>query len=134
MNRPVHFEIYAQDPARAATFYKTVFGWKIDQWGENQYWMVVTGEEDKENPSKYPGINGGMMIRKGDAPVDGQPVNAYVCSLFVENIDESIAKIEAAGGKMAVAKFAFPGMAWQAYYKDTEGNIFGLHQADQNAK
>jgi len=25
-------------------------------------------------------------------------------------------------------------MAWQAYYKDTEGNIFGIHQTDKNAK
>jgi hypothetical protein len=25
-------------------------------------------------------------------------------------------------------------MAWQGYYKDTEGNIFGIHQPDPNAK
>jgi predicted enzyme related to lactoylglutathione lyase len=31
-------------------------------------------------------------------------------------------------------KFAIAGMAWQAYYKDTEGNIFGIHQADKAAK
>lgn len=134
MNRVVHFEIHAEDPKRAAAFYTAVFGWKIEQWGDQPYWMIVTGEEDKENPSKYPGINGGLMIRKGPAPTEGQAVNAYVCSVTIENIDETIQKIEAAGGTMAVAKFAFPGMAYQAYYKDTEGNIFGLHQPDENAK
>ena len=31
-------------------------------------------------------------------------------------------------------KFALPGMAWQGYYIDTEGNTFGIHQPDVNAK
>ena len=28
---------------------------------------------------------------------------------------------------------ALPGMAWQGYYLDTEGNTFGLHQTDPDA-
>jgi predicted enzyme related to lactoylglutathione lyase len=27
-----------------------------------------------------------------------------------------------------------PGLGWLAYYKDTEGNIFGMMQPDPNAK
>lgn len=130
MNRIVHFEIHAEDPKRAIKFYQDVFGWKLDQWGDQQYWMVMTAEKD----STEPGINGGLLIRRGEAPAEGQAVNAYVCTMQVDNIDEMIAKVEAHGGKVAVPKFAFPGMAWQAYYKDTEGNIFGLHQPDVNAK
>ena len=38
------------------------------------------------------------------------------------------------GGKVAMPKYALPGMAWQGYYIDTEGNIFGIHQPDENAK
>jgi predicted enzyme related to lactoylglutathione lyase len=30
-------------------------------------------------------------------------------------------------------KFALPGMAWQGYFVDTEGNTFGIHQPDENA-
>lgn len=130
MNRPVHFEIYAEKPERAATFYTALFGWKFDKWGDQDYWMIMTTEKD----SQEPGINGGMMMRKGPAPVDGQAVTGYVCTMQVENIDETIKKIESLGGKLALPKFAIPGMAWQAYYKDTEGNIFGVHQPDQNAK
>mgnify|MGYP001590433649 CR=1 FL=1 len=130
MNRIVHFEIHAEDPKRAIRFYQDVFGWKLSQWGEQQYWMVMTAEKD----STEPGINGGLLIRKGEAPAEGQAVNAYVCTMQVDNIDEMIVKVEAHGGKVALQKFAFPGMAWQAYYKDTEGNIFGLHQPDVNAK
>ena len=30
----------------------------------------------------------------------------------------------------ALPKFALPGMAWQGYYLDTEGNTIGIHQPD----
>lgn len=129
-NRVVHFEIHAEDPLRATEFYKEVFGWEFEKWGSEEYWMVMT---DKKG-SKEPGINGGLLLRKGDRPKEGQPVNAFVCTVQVEHIDEIIARIEEHGGKVAVAKFAFPGMAWQAYYEDTEGNIFGIHESDKNAK
>jgi uncharacterized protein len=32
MNRPVHFEIHAEDPERAANFYRQLFGWEITKW------------------------------------------------------------------------------------------------------
>lgn len=132
-NRVVHFEIHAENPARAMKFYTDIFGWKFTDFSEyvgSPYFGVETAEKE----SKEPGINGGLMLRKGKAPEDGQPVNAYACTVQVEHIDEIITKIEAAGGTLALAKHALPGMAWQAYYKDTEGNIFGIHQADTNAK
>lgn len=57
MNRVVHFEIHAEDPARASKFYTNVFGWEITQWGEMQYWMVMTkGKGSAEEASKWPGI------------------------------------------------------------------------------
>lgn len=31
-------------------------------------------------------------------------------------------------------RFALGGMVWQGYFVDTEGNTFGLHQTDLNAK
>lgn len=128
-NRIVHFEIHASDPKRAMAFYSSVFGWTFEQWGKEEYWMAMTAERE----SKEPGINGGLLLRKGPAPTEGQAVNGYVCTAQVDNIDEIIEKVEKAGGRVALPKFAFPGMAWQAYYKDTEGNIFGIHQEDKNA-
>jgi predicted enzyme related to lactoylglutathione lyase len=29
----IHFEISADDPARASEFYKCVFSWRIEKWG-----------------------------------------------------------------------------------------------------
>lgn len=131
MNRIVHFEIQAENIERAMKFYTDVFGWEFPKWMDEPLYMgVMTAPKD----SKEPGINGGLLIRKGSAPANGQPVNAFICTVQVENIDETIKKIEAAGGTLALPKYAIMNMAWQAYYKDTEGNIFGIHQADANAK
>lgn len=145
-NRVVHFEIHAEDPERAAAFYKAVFGWEITKWlnppgspdrsgdvGDSpamEYWMIMTAPKD----STEPGINGGLMRRRGTAPVEGQAVNAFVSTMDVASYDETHEKILKAGGTMAVPKAALPGMAWLGYYKDTEGNIFGIYQTDPNAK
>ncbi len=128
-NRIVHFEIQADDVERCAKFYTQVFGWDIQQWGEMKYWMVMTAEKD----SKEPGINGGILPRNRKLIPDAG-VNAYACTVQVESYDQIHEKIMAAGGTVAMPKFAFPGMAWQGYYIDTEGNIFGVHQADKEAK
>ena len=61
MGRVVHFEIAADEPERAIKFYKEVFGWGIKDMGQGgaEYWLVTTGSK------KEPGINGGIMRRKG---------------------------------------------------------------------
>ena len=134
MNRPTHFEIHAEDLNRAQKFYSTVFDWTFQKWenkaaGAPEYYMIITGD------GKELGINGGMLKRMGpQRPENMAAVNAYVVTMSVANIDETITKIKNAGGTEALPKFAMPGMAWLAYYKDTEGNIFGIYQEDKNAK
>ena len=136
MNRPIHFEIHAIDPEKLGKFYSDVFGWEIKEWElpnvkpENRYWFVVTAPKE----SKDMGINGGMVLRKGSAPKGGEPVTSFVCTMDVANLDDCIKRIEAAGGKNVVSKMAIPNMAWLAYCKDPEGNIFGLFESDPNAK
>ena len=123
MPRVVHFEIHAGDPQRAITFYEKLFGWNFQKWdGPMDYWIIVTG------PDNTPGINGGLVRRQGQ--IDGQSVIAYVCTVDVANLDASIATAEANGGTQALPKMQIPGVGWLAYYKDTEGNIFGMLQPD----
>ncbi len=126
MNRPVHFEIQADDLERAAEFYTKVFDWKIEQWPgiEPAYWMVMTAEKD----SKEPGINGGLLKRPVALAKDMCGSNAFVCTMQVDDYDAIAEKILAAGGKVAMPKFTIADMAWQGYFIDTEGNTFGLHQ------
>lgn len=135
MNRVVHFEIHASDPERAATFYRAVFGWTINEWvipgvempPENRYWLVGTG------PDGEPGINGGILVRRGESPADGQPVNAYICTIGVASLDAAVAKALASGGAAVLPKMPIKGVGWLAYCRDTEGNIFGMMQDDRTA-
>jgi hypothetical protein len=92
------------------------------------YFGALTGNENE------PGINGALMLRQGTPPSAGQGMNAYVCALGVADYDTTEAKIINNGGKAAMPKTALTGMAWQGYYFDPEGNIFGIHQPDVNAK
>lgn len=123
MSRVVHFEIHASDPERLVTFYEQAFGWKIQKWdGEWEYWMVVTGEEGTQ------GINGGLLRRRGPAAAEGQPVNAFVCTIGVGDLDALLERLAGLGGSLAVPKMQVPGVGDLAYIKDPDGNILGVLQ------
>jgi predicted enzyme related to lactoylglutathione lyase len=122
MNRIVHFEINSDSPEKAAKFYEEIFGWKIKKWdGPIDYWMITTG--DKEEP----GIDGGMMKREDP----GATVNNVI---DVKSVDECLKKIEEKGGTVVVPKHAVPGIGYAAYFKDLDGNLFGLMEEDESAK
>lgn len=119
-NRVVHFEIPCDAPEKTMTFFKQVFGWTFQQFGTEEYWTVMTGDEKK------PGINGGLMKKKHP----GQPV---VNSIDVVNLDHTVEQIEKAGGKIVVPKMAIPTVGWLAYFTDPDGNIHGVYQHDPSA-
>ena len=122
MNRVIHFEFAAQNPDRAAKFYKTVFGWESTKWdGPPEYWLMKTGPDNK------PGINGGIMRQTDTMP---KTVN----TIEVPSIEEFIDKITRNGGSVAMPKMAIPGVGYQAYCLDPEGNLFGIHKPDAAAK
>lgn len=131
-NRVIHFEIHASDTAKLASFYRDIFGWEVRKWDNPvmDYWIVMTAPDR----SKEPGINGGIVKRQGQAPKGGEPVTSFVCTIHVPSVDEYLKKVETAGGTIALPKMPIPGLAWLAYCKDIEGNIFGIYEDDKNAK
>ncbi|MBT2689402.1 VOC family protein [Bacillus sp. ISL-47] len=131
MGRLVHFEVHVDDMERAKKFYGEVFGWSFQDWSDYAgmpYFGAVTGDENET------GINGALMQRQSPPPEANQALNGFACTMGVEDYDTAEAKILENGGKVAMPKYALPGMAWQGYYLDTEGNVFGIHQPDANAK
>ncbi|MFJ7977050.1 VOC family protein [Peribacillus sp. JNUCC 23] len=131
MGKLVHFEIHVDDMERAKKFYGEVFGWSFQNWSDYAgmpYFGAVTGDENE------PRIDGALMQRQSAPPEANQGLNAFACTMGVENYDLTETKIIENGGQVAMPKYALPGMAWQGYYMDTEGNIFGIHQPDVNAK
>ena len=103
----VHFEIPADQPERAAEFYRELFGWKIEHLGPAgsggiDYWLVNTVPTDAEGRPTEPGVNGGLMRRM----MPGQtPVN-YIS---VEDVDQFSRKAESLGAKVVVPKMPVPG-------------------------
>jgi predicted enzyme related to lactoylglutathione lyase len=129
MPRVIHFEIHADNPERGVAFYQKVFDWEFTKWtGPQDYWLIKTGPDGK------PGINGGLLQRRGAGPVEMQAVNSYVCTIDVPSVDEYVGKVIGAGGTIALPKMAIPGVGWLAYFKDTEGNVVGIMQSDAAAK
>jgi predicted enzyme related to lactoylglutathione lyase len=128
MPRPVHFEIHAENPERAIAFYRSLFGWTFEKWGNEAYWVVSTGDKNS------PGIDGGLVQRRGPGPADMQAVNAFVCTVDVADVDGYLARATEHGGSVALPKMPVPTVGWLGYAKDTEGNLFGVIQFDPGAK
>ena len=120
MSRVIHFELAVDDPARARAFYEQTLGWKITQCGDQEYWMVTTGE------AGTPGIDGALTTRRQNWP-------ALVNIIDVTALDETVAAVKANGGTLLEGPMPIPGVGYLAYCQDTEGNAFGLMQDDPNA-
>lgn len=119
-NTIVHVEIPADDLGRAKAFYTQLFGWQFSNTpGFEDYWTVDVSGED---------VPHGVAMMKRQAPGHG-PVNY----LNVESVAEYAAKVQQLGGKVVVPKSPVPGMGWFANCQDTEGNLFGLWEADTSA-
>ena len=82
--------------------------------------MVTTGAEGT------PGINGGLM--------KNMDVKTTTNTIGVESVDKAIETVKSAGGKLVMPKTPIPTVGYFAYLTDTEGNMFGVMQADANAK
>ncbi|HEY4516945.1 MAG TPA: VOC family protein [Candidatus Paceibacterota bacterium] len=137
MNRVVHFEIHATDVAAMKKFYSDVFGWEMQQMGGeySNYVLVMTGpgpdEMAKGVKMEDLGINGGMMTRNAAKAPEGVGPNAFVCIVGVDNIDTYYDKAKAAGGIVAMDKMDVPHVGKLAYFKDPDGNLFGIIQPEK---
>ena len=123
----VHFEIPADDPERAAKFYRELFGWEIQKWsleGGPDYWMVATVPTDGKGQTLRPGVNGGLIGRR-------HPGHLPTNYIGVENLDEYARKARRLGAEEVTPKTPVKGMGWYAWLKDPEGNVFGIWQTDE---
>jgi predicted enzyme related to lactoylglutathione lyase len=121
MSRVVHFEIPVKDYESAKEFYSNVFDWKITKWeGPPEYYMVSTGDVGA------PGIDGGFYQPEGE-------LQGTINTIDVQNLDETLAKVQMNGGQVIVPKGPVPGVGWLAYARDNSGNIFGMMQTDPKA-
>lgn len=115
MPKVVHFEIPAENPERAADFYRKVFGWKIEKWdGPIDYWIVMAGEDDE------PGINGAIHENK--------TFKSVVNTIAVDSVDDCLERVIQAGGKVLIPRGTVAKVGYVAFAEDVEGNAFGMLQ------
>lgn len=120
MARVIHFEICANDPQRAVSFYQQAFGWKINEWeGPMEHWLIETGDQDE------PGIDGAIMGRENNWTT--------VNTISVPSLDEFAQRVEQAGGKALSPRQTISGVGYHSYCLDTEGNVFGILEGDSSA-
>jgi hypothetical protein len=116
----------AEDKKRMSKFYLKVFGWQTKQLGPEmgEYVLVTTTEVDEKMMPKKPGaINGGFFQKTDDKPSQYPSV-----VIQVDDIKESMKKVEEAGGKVLGEPMEIPNVGWYVSFFDTEGNRVSMLQ------
>ena len=117
----VWFEIPADEPERAKTFYTKLFGWKINPLPHMpDYSHIETG-----GPDASP--DGGLMKRM-------HPEQAITQYVSVPSVTKFMAKVGKLGGSVCKSKTAVPGMGYFAICQDTENNTFAIWEMNPKAK
>ena len=120
-NSVTHFEIYGEEPAALADFYRDIFGWQVEQMPGVNYWRVQTGSSEPK------ALHGGLTSRAIPN------LNGWMLFFNVASVDETTALIEKLGGSIIRRKTAVPRTAWVTIVADPAKNMFGIWQADPTA-
>jgi predicted enzyme related to lactoylglutathione lyase len=118
----VHFDVPAEDVGRAKKFYSALLGWKFESFPEMEYYLITTTNLDGS-----PGVGGGMGKRM-------DPSQRMMNYFGVKSLDAAMKEVRRLGGTLLTGKMAVPQMGYLANCMDTEGNPFGLWEADPGAK
>lgn len=118
MTRVVHFDLSADDVARAAEFYRRAFGWKVERWdGPTEYWLMSPASAEQAS------VTGGIAARV-------EPGDSTAVVYEVESVDEAAARVVSCGGSIREPKQRLSGVGMLVACRDTEGNTFCLLQPE----
>ena len=112
-NPVVHWELWSEDPDKAAEFYGKVFDWEMRSIPEMNYHLAETGGEG--------GINGGIM-----KPQEGPWPAKLTFYIDVDDLATYRQKITDAGGKIVVEEMEVPGVGSFTLFEDPDGRVIGL--------
>ncbi len=116
-SRVVWFEIPAGDLARATAFYEELLQMKM---------LPHQGVGAKMNifPYAEPAISGSVI--EGETAEPGKGPVVYLNA--DPSLDQVLSRVEKAGGTVVLGRTELPpGMGAFAQFRDTEGNVVGLH-------
>ncbi len=110
MAKVEHFEIPADDIARAQAFYSAVLDFEYEAWGDEMGMLKQPQEQ---------GINGDLHLR-GATP---HPTVVFT----VDRIEDTVALAVAHGGAQLGEIQPLDETSRWVYIRDSEGNIIGLY-------
>jgi len=113
-------EIRTRDVETTATFYESLFGWKVtEKETANGFavWIFDTGGEPRVQNLR----RGGIWLRP-----EGEPLGVVVY-VVVDDIEATLKKVAELGGR-AVTPKAPLGAGYGAYFTDPSGNTLGLYE------
>ncbi len=110
----VHIEFASTDPSRTRRFLEDVFGWEFQAIPGLDYHVYAT------------------PLGPGGAVTPPNPVrpNGVLNYLLSDDLDGDVRKIEAAGGKVRMAREEIPNVGWWALFEDPTGIVLALFQAE----
>jgi hypothetical protein len=114
-----HLALNADDVQRAKAFYESVFGWRLEPWGPPDYYQARNAAD---------GMIAALQHRR--ELKSGVRMAGFEATLAVDDLDATIAAIEAAGGRMLSRPIYIETVGRLAYFEDTEGNLVGVMQYD----
>ena len=122
MDKVEHFEIPVDNHERALRFYTEVFGWELNPVPGVEYTRLLTKRVNEKDLTPRPfEVNGALVERD---PQRRTPI----ITISVDDMEATLAKIAARGGKIVKGKTRFGSRGFTAYFQDSEGNVLGLWQ------
>ncbi len=112
-NQVTHWEIMGADGAGLKDFYAGLFDWNLEAVPGFDEYYTVSGDEV--------GGSGGAV---GKGPETGPTY--LMIYLGVDDINETLAKVEAAGGSTITPRTEIPDTIIFAMFSDPAGNVVGL--------
>ena len=125
--KPTYFDLTVCDLDAARQFFEHVLQWRFERFPmPYEYYRIQAG------PTGEPGIDGGIGATK-DAPATGGRPTTQV-TIPVTHLDEVLARVENSGGRIVEPKMPIPGIGWYATCAEPGGLLFGLIQANSDAR
>jgi hypothetical protein len=115
------FEIPVRDLARAREFYEKVFALELNPEEMGPYSMTFFPWTEGA-----PGAAGSLIKGETYEPSHGGTVVYF----SVDDIEETLRKVNAHGGKTLLPKKAIGEYGFIAHFEDTEGNRLALHSME----
>lgn len=125
--KPTYFDLTVANLDQARQFFERVLGWRFERFPmPYEYYRITAGDQGEQ------GIDGGLGAIE-DAPVSaGRP--ATQVTVPVPDLDEVISRVEANGGRVIEPRMPIPGVGWYATCAEPGGLLFGLIEADPDAR